>query len=260
MTDYVENTPDYPGLFSLAGKHVVVLGGGLGMGRQTCIGASKLGARVSVVDIDPERAAAVASTVGGLAITGDATDRADMERLFAEAVARQGPVHGIADIVGGSTFRPIKDLDEAVILGDLDLNLRHVLLALQIGSRAMTEGGSIVFVSSISGIRSAPNHAVYGAAKAAVVNLVGSASVELGPAIRVNSVAPGQVATPRVVERHPEPGYFDEVGAKVPLGRVGEPRDIASALLFFLSDLSQWVTGQTLVVDGGSGRRFQYSL
>ncbi|MET0144817.1 MAG: SDR family oxidoreductase, partial [Ilumatobacteraceae bacterium] len=98
----------------------------------------------------------------------------------------------------------------------------------------------------------------YGAAKAGLMNLAGTAALELGPEVRVNVVAPGQTVTPRMAVRHPEPGYYEEKGAVVPLGRVGEPSDIASSILFFLSDLSQWVTGQTLVVDGGSGRLYQY--
>jgi NAD(P)-dependent dehydrogenase (short-subunit alcohol dehydrogenase family) len=101
---------------------------------------------------------------------------------------------------------------------------------------------------------------VYGAAKAGLVNLVSTASLELGPDIRVNVVAPGQTATPRVAERHPEPDYYDRAAGQVPLGRVGRTSDIASAILFFLTDLSAWITGQTLVVDGGAGRKFAYNL
>ncbi|MCX4815212.1 SDR family oxidoreductase [Streptomyces sp. NBC_01239] len=256
---FTEQTPDYRGLVDLSGRHVLVLGGGLGIGRQTCLAAASVGARVSVVDTDPARAEAVAKEVDGLALTGDATSRADVERLVAEAVARFGPIHGLADIIGISDFGPISEITDELWQRGLDLNLRHVLLALQIGARAMTEGGSMVFVGSISGLRSSPNHAVYGAAKAGVGNLVATACLELGPEIRVNVVAPGQTATPRVAERHPDPGYYDKAGEQVPLGRVGATSDIASAILFFLTDLSSWITGQTLVVDGGTGRRFAYS-
>ncbi|MFF3567584.1 SDR family NAD(P)-dependent oxidoreductase [Nocardia jiangxiensis] len=258
MSTFIDTTPDYSSLLSLAGRHVLVLGGGLGIGRQTSHAAASLGAKVSVVDTDPERAAAVAEEVGGLAITGDATDRADVERIFAEAIAAFGPLHGLADIIGISDSGPLAQTDDETWQRTLDLNLRHVFLAVQVGSKAMTEGGSMVFVGSISGTRSAPNHGVYGAAKAGVVNLARSAALELGPGIRVNVVAPGQIRTPRVAARHPEPDYYDQVGKLVPLGRVGEPHDIASAIAFFLSDLSQWITGQTLVVDGGTGRKFPY--
>ena len=253
-----ELTPDYRGLLDLAGRHVLVLGGGQGIGRQTCLAAAAVGARVSVVDTDPVRAKAVAEEVDGLAVTGDATNRVDVERMVAEAVERFGPVHGLADIIGISDWGPISEITDELWHRGLDLNLRHAFLALQIGGRAMTEGGSMVFVGSVSGLRSSPNHAVYGAAKAGLGNLVATAALELGPDIRVNVVAPGQTATPRVAERHPEADYYDRAGEQVPLGRVGTTSDIASAILFFLTDLSRWITGQTLVVDGGTGRKFAY--
>ncbi|MET0448611.1 MAG: SDR family NAD(P)-dependent oxidoreductase [Aeromicrobium sp.] len=258
MSNYFENTPDYPNLLSLTGRHVVVLGGGQGIGRQTSLGAAALGANVTIVDAELERAESVAGEVNGLGLSGDATNRADMERVFDAAVERFGPVHGVADIIGMADWAPLREIDDETWQRGHDLNLKHAFLAVQLGERAMTEGGSIVLVGSISGFRSSPNHASYGAAKAGLMNLAGTAALELGPEVRVNVVAPGQTVTPRMAVRHPEPGYYEEKGAVVPLGRVGEPSDIASSILFFLSDLSQWVTGQTLVVDGGSGRLYQY--
>lgn len=257
-----DRTPDYPGLLRLQDRHVLVLGGGLGIGHQACAAAASVGANVTVVDTDAERAKRVAAEVGGLPLVGDATNRDDVERMVAEAVARFGPLHGLADIIGISHIATILDTDDEVFDRGIALNLRHAFLALQIGARAMTDGGgSMVFVGSISGVRSSPKHAVYGAAKAALGNLAASAAVELGPAgIRVNVVAPGQTYTPRVALRHPEADYYEKAALPVPLGRVGEPSDIASALLFFLSDLSQWITGQTLVVDGGTSRNYPYPM
>jgi NAD(P)-dependent dehydrogenase (short-subunit alcohol dehydrogenase family) len=256
-----ESAPDYPGLLSLRDRHVIVLGGGLGIGRQTCLAAASTGANVTVIDAERARAEAVAGEIGGLALTGDATERAEVERMVGAAAERFGTPHGIADIIGISTWGRVDTLTDDDWDRDLRLNLRHVHLALQIGSRAMTEGGSIVVVGSVSGMRSAPNHAAYGAAKAAVSNLASTAAVELGSAgIRVNVVAPGQTATPRIRMRHPEEDYYERQALQVPLGRVGEPSDIASAILFLLSGLSSWITGQTLVVDGGAGKKFAYTL
>ncbi|MET0448604.1 MAG: SDR family NAD(P)-dependent oxidoreductase [Aeromicrobium sp.] len=258
MTEYHETTPDYPNLLKLAGKHILVLGAGQGIGRQTSLAAASVGAKVTCIDADLERAQAVASEVDGLAIAADATSRPEMEAAFDQAVAHFGPLHGVADIIGMADWGPIRELDDETWQRGHDLNLRHAFLAVQLGERAMPDGGSIVLVGSVSGFRSSPNHASYGAAKAGIMNLAGTAALELGPKVRVNVVAPGQTITPRMVVRHPEPGYYEQKGESVPLGRVGEPRDIASSILFFLSDLSQWVTGQTLVVDGGSGRLYQY--
>ncbi|MFJ9244901.1 SDR family NAD(P)-dependent oxidoreductase [Streptomyces sp. NPDC101776] len=168
-------------MLDLAGRHVLVLGGGQGIGRQTCLAAAVVGARVSVVDPDAVRAKAVAEEIDGLAVTGDATNRAEVERVIEEAVERFGPVHELADIIGISDWGPLSEITDELWDRGLDLNLRHALLALQIGARAMTEGGSMVFVGSISGLRSSPNHAVYGATKAGLGNRVATAALELGP-------------------------------------------------------------------------------
>jgi NAD(P)-dependent dehydrogenase (short-subunit alcohol dehydrogenase family) len=125
---------------------------------------------------------------------------------------------------------------------------------------AATGGGSMVFVASVSGLQSAPMHSAYGVAKAGLMSLVRSAAVELGPRnIRVNAVAPGVVWTPRVS------GYLGEEGRQknaenAPLRRVALPADIASAILFLTSDLSSYVTGQTLVVDGGVTAKFGWPM
>jgi NAD(P)-dependent dehydrogenase (short-subunit alcohol dehydrogenase family) len=258
MTNFYDETPDYPQRLRLDGKHVIVLGGGQGIGRQVCHAAASVGAHVSVVDTEYDRAKNVAGEIDGLALTGDITSRTELQRLVDEAVGHFGTLHGLADIVGASDWGPLADATDEAFQCGIDLNLKHVFLALSIGSKAMTEGGSMAFVASVSGFRSAPNHGIYGAAKAGLMNMLGSAAIELSPAIRVNAVAPGQTATTRIVQRHPEPDYYDKAALQVPLGRVGLPGDIASAMLFFLSDMSSWVTGQTLVVDGGAGRKYQY--
>lgn len=262
MPDPADRTIDYASRLRLDGRHVLVLGGGLGIGHQTCAAAAAVGANVTIVDTDAERAKRVADEVGGLPLVGDATRRADVDRVVAEAVDRFGPLHGLADIIGISTFATIEATDDDIFDRGIALNLRHVYLAVQIGARAMTDGGgAMALVGSISGARSAPHHAIYGAAKAAVSNLAASAAVELGPAgIRVNVVAPGQTYTPRIAQRHPEPDYYESASQLVPLRRVGQPDDIASAMLFLLSPLSSWVTGQTLVVDGGTGSKYPYPI
>jgi NAD(P)-dependent dehydrogenase (short-subunit alcohol dehydrogenase family) len=121
-------------------------------------------------------------------------------------------------------------------------------------------GGTMTFVASVSGFTSAPRHAAYGAAKAALMALVKSAAVELGPkGIRVNAVAPGVVWTPRVSAFLGEAGK-ERNSANAPLRRVAQTANIASALLFFTSDLAGYVSGQTLVVDGGVSAKFPYPM
>jgi NAD(P)-dependent dehydrogenase (short-subunit alcohol dehydrogenase family) len=255
--------PDYSGMLRLDGRRVVVIGAGQGIGRQATHALAANGARVVCVDRDADLAADIAAEVGGTAWVGDVTDRGEVERLFTEADAAMGGVDGVVDIVGMAQYAGLlEDLDDELWQWHQDICLRHVYLAVQIGGRKLRDGGggSMVFVASASGITGAPDHAAYGAAKAGVMSLVRSAAVELGPhGIRVNAVAPGVVWTPRVS------GYLGEKGRarnseNAPLRRVALPADIAAAILFFTSELSSYVSGQTLSVDGGVGVKFPYPM
>jgi NAD(P)-dependent dehydrogenase (short-subunit alcohol dehydrogenase family) len=255
--------PDYPGMLRLDGRRIVVIGAGQGIGRQATHALAGAGARVVCVDRDGDLANDVAGEVDGIPWVGDVTDRAEVERLFDEAAAAMDGVDGIADIVGMAQYAGLLEgLDDDLWQWHQDICLRHVYLAIQLGGRKLRDagGGSMVFVASASGISAAPDHAAYGAAKAGVMSLVRSAAVELGPhGIRVNAVAPGVVWTPRVS------GYLGEQGrernsANAPLRRVALPADIAAAILFFTSELSSYVSGQTLSVDGGVGVKFPYPM
>lgn len=254
--------PDYQDRLRLDGRRFVVLGAGQGIGRQATHALASAGARVFCVDLEPDRAQDIADEVGGVAGSGDATKRADSQRLFDEAAAAFDGIDGVVDIIGMSRYEPLLDTDDESWAWHQDIVLRHAFYAVQHGGRLLRDngGGSMVFVASVSGINGAPSHAAYGAAKAGLMSLVRSAALELGPfGIRVNAVAPGVVWTPRVS------AYLGEAGRQrnadnAPLGRVAEPSDIAGALLFFAGDLAGYVTGQTLVVDGGVGVKFGYPL
>lgn len=254
--------PDYPAKLRLDDRGIVVLGAGQGIGRQATHALASVGARVFCVDKDPGLAADVAKEVDGIAWSGDAIARDDAQRLFDDAEAEMGRVDGVVDIIGMAQYRSLVDLDDELWDWHHDIVLRHAFLAAQLGGRAMarTGGGTMVFVASVSGLQSAPMHSAYGAAKAGLMSLVRSAAVELGPrGIRVNAVAPGVVWTPRVS------GYLGEEGKarnaeNAPLRRVALPADIAAAILFLTSDLSSYVTGQTLVVDGGVTAKFGWPM
>ncbi len=261
MTEADEHAvPDYSTLLRLDGRGFVVIGAGQGIGRQTAHALASVGARVFCVDLEPERAARVAREVGGLPWSGDARERPAVERMIAEATQALGRIHGIVDIVGMARFADFLDIRDEDWDWAFDMVLRHAYLAAQVGGRAMTAsgGGVLVFVASVSGLSSAPRHAAYGAAKAALVALVKSLAVELGPrGVRANAVAPGVIWTPRVSASLGEEGRKRN-SANTPLGRVGRPADIAGTILFLVSDLSSYLTGQTLVVDGGVGQKFPY--
>ena len=255
--------PDYPGRLRLDGRGFIVLGAGQGIGRQASHALASVGANLVTVDLDPDLAADIAAEVGGTPWSGDATKREDVERLFADAAdAFGGKVDGFVDIIGMAQYMGLLDIDDDLWEWHQNIVLRHAYLALQVGGKAMVEtgGGTMTFVASVSGISSAPLHAAYGVAKAGLMSLVRSAAVELGPrGLRVNAVAPGMVWTPRVSAYVGEEGRNKNI-ENTPLRRVALPEDIASALLFLCSDLSSYVNGQTLVVDGGVGVKFPYPM
>jgi NAD(P)-dependent dehydrogenase (short-subunit alcohol dehydrogenase family) len=254
--------PDYAELLRLDGRRFLVLGAGQGIGRQTSHALAQLGAQLACVDVDADRAGQVAAEVGGRALVGDVTRRDDVERVVADATGTLGGLDGIVDIVGMAHFVPLLDLTDDEWDWHLDMVLRHAYLTVQVGGRVLTAagGGVMAFVASASGITSAPRHAAYGAAKAALMSLVRTAAVELGPSgVRVNAVAPGVVWTPRISAQLGDEGRARNE-ANTPLRRVAQPADIAGALVFLCSDLAAYTSGQVLVVDGGVGAKFPYPM
>ena len=179
--------------------------------------------------------------------TGVVAGIARIEREF-------GPLDGMATVIGMAAWGSLLEIDMATWDLDQARNLRYFFLAAREVARGMIARrakGSIVCVGSVDGIRSAPHHGAYGAAKAGLVNLVSTMATEWSPFdIRVNMVAPGPIITPRI----PDTGPAGErkMMINVPMHRRGSVDDIAKAIAFFLSDMSPYVTGQTLAVDGGS--------
>jgi NAD(P)-dependent dehydrogenase (short-subunit alcohol dehydrogenase family) len=254
--------PNYLDLLRVDGRNFVVLGAGQGMGRQTCHALTQAGAaKIITVDIDQERAADIAQEIGiGVAWAGDVTKRDEAVRLGEFAEEQLGTIHGFVDIVGMARWASVLEIDDDNWDWSHDMNLRHAFLVSQeLGKRMVaTGGGTMVFIASASGFSGAPMHAAYGAAKAGLMAYVQSLAVELGPkGIRANAVAPGVILTPRM-----EAAFTAEQrvanDAVVPLGRMGRPSDIASAVLFFSSDLSLFVSGRSLLVDGAVDAKFPY--
>ena len=254
------SVPDYASLLRLDGRSFVVVGAGQGMGRQTAHALASVGARVACMDVDVDRAQAVAREVDGEACPGDATDADQVEAVLSAVRARTGRIHGICDVVGMARWSALVDMPDQDWDWSFDLVLRHAYLVIKHGGAMMAAdgGGSLTFVSSISGLSSAPYHGAYGAAKAAMVSLVRTASVELAAAnVRVNTIAPGRIATPRMAR---ERGLDIDTMTDGSLTEQGRTSDIASAMLFLSSDLAGHVSGQTLVVDGGAINTFPYPI
>lgn len=248
-------TPRYPDLIRLDDQGIVVLGAGQGIGKQVCHALGQAGAQLLCVDRDAELARYVAQEISGIACIADVTLRKDMERVMAAAERAFGDrFRGVVDIVGVANIGPIEAVDDTAWNGQMDVVLRHAFLALQIGGTALKRlgGGAMTFVGSISGLRSVPGQAIYGAAKAALHHLVRCAAHELGPqGIRVNAVAPSFVRTPRLEARLDEE-FWTRLETTIPMRRVGQPADVAAAVLFLQSELARYVTANVLTLDGGT--------
>lgn len=257
-------------LLGLDGEPVLVVGGGCGIGRATVRMLATAGARVAVADIDGDRAADVAKEVGGHAIQGDVTTEEGAAAVVDGAHAALGGLTRVANIVGRVEMAPFIDTDVAHWEAQLRLNLyQHMFVCHAAGRHMLGEGGgAIAMVSSVSGIYGARNQVAYGIAKAGVMSLARTLSDEwAGRGVRVNTVAPDITATPRLEDALPIPpdqrrAFFDAIAADdgVPMRRFGRPEEIAGPLLFLLSDLSSFMTGQTLVVDGGTMVHFPHGV
>lgn len=248
-----DDTPDYMAMTSLGGQGHVVIGAGRGIGRQCAHALAQAGATVVCVDMDIKRATAVAMEIDGIAMAADVTRRAELEALLTAATQRLGRLDGIVNIVGASLGTGILDATDDLIEQNLDINLKHAILTVQLGARIMSAagGGSVTLVGSIAGVAALPRQALYGAAKAALHHFVRTSAAELGHlGVRVNAVAPGYVRTPRMLDRFDEEKW-QEVEEATPLQRAGLPSDIASIALFLASGWGAFLTGQVILADGG---------
>jgi NAD(P)-dependent dehydrogenase (short-subunit alcohol dehydrogenase family) len=248
-----EEIPDYLARQRLDGRVVAVVGAGRGIGRQSVHALRQAGADVACIDVDLERARAVASEVGGKAFRLDATKPGEVAAVFDEIAATCGGLDGVVDIVGASTGRALLEVDEDLIHQSFELNLFQAIHVTRAAAAIMAKrrGGTIVLIGSSAGVASLPNQIIYGSAKAALHHFVRYAASELGHHnVRVNAVAPGYVRTERMVTRFNAENW-DEIATNTPLQRGGTTADIASAVLFLSQDLSSYITGQVLVADGG---------
>jgi NAD(P)-dependent dehydrogenase (short-subunit alcohol dehydrogenase family) len=252
--------------FGLDGKVALVAGSGPGLGRSCALGLAEAGAVVACVDLDGDRSAALVDEIrslGGRAesVCADLRLTSDAERAVVEVIGELGSLHVVVDVIGEIRYGRAVDLTDEDWDYSLDAVLRQFFnLGRAAGRQLMRQGsgGSIVSISSVSGIGAAPFHAPYGAAKAGLMSLTRSLAIEFAPGgIRVNNVAPGAVATPRVVDRLGGRGAEGlPLESRAPLGRMGEPDEIAKVVVFLSSDLASYVSGQTIVVDGGATAEF----
>ena len=244
----------------LGGKTALVTGSGAGIGREMARWLARAGASVVVHDIREDKAKAVVDEIasdGGraFAVIADARDDAELQRLVDESVALLGGLDIAVNNIGmmaGRGVAAFTDMDGAYWRDLVDQNLVITALAGAAQSRAMTNGGVIINVSSGETTRPSPYNAAYAAAKAAINHLTQTMAVELGPlGIRVNAVAPGTTLTETVAEVFDE-HHVASIVESTPLRRMVEHDELARLTVFLASDLARCITGQLILADAGA--------
>ena len=244
----------------LAGKVAVVTGASKGIGAGIARELAAHGAAV-VVNYSSSREGAdrvvtdIRSKDGkAVAVQADLAKKSDIERLFAEAKEQFGRVDILVNNAGVYEFRPLEEIDEEHFHRQFNVNVLGLILATREAARQFgAEGGSVINIGSVAGASPLAGGSVYSATKAAVDAATKSLAKELGPrGIRVNAVNPGMVVTEGMESLgiH-ESELRRQVEAQTPLGRIGQPHDIAPAVAFLAYEDAAWVTGETLYISGG---------
>ncbi|SFJ44309.1 NAD(P)-dependent dehydrogenase, short-chain alcohol dehydrogenase family [Amycolatopsis sacchari] len=240
---------DYTTLFRLDGKRALLIGAG-GIGREAALALAAHGAQVICADKDPETAKATAADAGGDALALDITDVDAVERAAAEL----GDLDVLVLTAATNVRKRILDYAPEEFDRVVALNLKATFTVLRAFGRRMVErgSGSIVVFSSVRGFVVEPGQSVYAATKAGAIQLVKTAAAEFGEAgVRVNAIAPGVVETPLTDQIKADPGWYQAYATKGALGRWAKPSELAGAVVFLASDAAAYVTGSTLMVDGG---------
>ncbi len=241
------------------GQVAIITGSGSGLGRVLAHRFAAEGAAVVVADVVGQRATTVAdeiSEAGGrsLAQTTDVTNAADVQAMVRAAREAFGSVEILVNNAAKATDADFLDVSEETWDEDVAIALKGSFLCSQAVLEDMTENrsGVILNISSVNALAYFGNEA-YSAAKAGILSLTRSLAVRYGPfGVRVNAIAPGTLRTPAWEQRRQkDPDVFDRVAKWYPLGRIGEPEDVAGAALFLASDEAAWISGAVLPVDGG---------
>ncbi len=245
--------PPVAALLDLRGRVVVVAGASGGIGAGVAARLAEAGASLMVHG--RSRSASLAGIAdrlgaGAMTVAADLSTDDGAAAVAGAALERFGRLDAWVNVAGVQPVAALEAIDVAAWREVFDGNATVAVASTRAAAAVMSGGGVIVHVASIEGLAPAVGHSHYSAAKAAVLAHVRAAAVELGPrGIRVNAVAPGLIEREGIAEQWPE--GVERWQAKCPLRRLGRPDDVADACLFLVSDAARWITGATLVVDGG---------
>ena len=242
-------------LFDLSGKVAIVTGAARGIGESIAVELAKSGANVVVSDIIPgESTAKKVKALGrkSIYIRADVSNEKEVINLINETMRKFGKIDILVNNAGIYKYAPTTSFSLEDWEKTIHIDLRGVFLCSREALKHMKRGASIINISSIAGISGFPDSAAYCAAKGGVRALTKYLASEFGKkGIRVNSVHPGIIHTPMTQQFFEDKKSINEMIAKIPLGRVGQPIDIAGPVVFLASDAASYITGEELVVDGG---------
>jgi len=248
----------YLSLFNLTDKVAIVTGAGRGIGKAIAFGLADAGADVVVAartagDIDTTAGEITAKGRRALAVPTDVRLSGQVANLIEKTVAEFERIDIVVNNAGGSFTIPTMELSEGGWDAIISENLKSVFLCCKAAARVMiSQGkGSIVNIASIAGLRGYTFNAAYGAAKAGVIEFTKTLAIDLvSHNIRVNAIAPGYIVTPGMLQLD-KPERIQAMSRHIPLGRLGRPEDIVGGVIYLASDASSYVTGETLLIDGG---------
>ena len=238
----------------LAGKTALIIGAARGIGKGIALRFAEEGANLVLADWEAKAGRASADELGAQFIATDISRLAEAEAAVALAISRFGRLDIIVQNAGVYPWQLIEDTSEADWDRVMAVNLRGSFNAAKAALAPMRAQGSgrILFTSSITGPHvTSPGHGHYSATKAGINGLIRSAALEFAPyGITVNGVEPGNILT-EAMQEHRGPAFIADMESAIPLGRLGSARDVANAFLFLASDEASYITGTTIVVDGG---------
>ena len=236
----------------LQDKRAVVTGAAQGIGKAIAAAFVAEGAQVLLVDIDEAGAARTASELGQQAFRADVAHKSEIERIFAHVAASWG---GLDILVNNAGVTHAAELD-ALTEEDFDrvfaINLKAALWATQAAARLMARGGALINMSSVNAVLAIPNQIPYAISKGALKQLTNVTALALAPqGIRVNAIGPGSIMTDMLKGIMNDQAAEDRILSRTPLGRCGEPEEVAAVAVFLASSESSYITGQTIYPDGG---------